>query len=203
MTYFQSKFINLILFFFLAFFTTTGLAANTTKWSTNWGEMVIIQEGSEVTGTYELDGGKHYGTMQSTSAGLIYKGWWREEGNKKECGNNSDWSGTFTITFDRDYKTYTSTWGYCEYNGDEPRDDWSGSLTEGTLTSDFTDTSATTIGCSSSSTASVALNLDIKIPSATYESLGGTSNIWVELEYKGVDSDGDYIWKLKNYGVNQ
>ncbi len=55
--------------------------------------------------------------------------------------------------------------------------------------------------CSASDPASVALNLDIYIPTATYQSLGGTSNIWVDLEYKGVDNDGDIVWRLKNYGA--
>ncbi|MFK5915813.1 MAG: hypothetical protein QM484_15710 [Woeseiaceae bacterium] len=40
-------------------------------------------------------------------------------------------------------------------------------------------------------------NLDIHIPSATY----GDSNIWVDLEYKGV-SGFDHLWRLKDYGAN-
>ncbi len=56
--------------------------------------------------------------------------------------------------------------------------------------------------CTASNPASVDLNLDIHIPSAEYQSLGGTANIWLNLEYKGIDADGDYIWKLKNYGGN-
>lgn len=42
-------------------------------------------------------------------------------------------------------------------------------------------------------------NLDIHIPSASYKNL----NIWADLEYKSVDSNGKLLWQLKNYGVNQ
>jgi len=45
-------------------------------------------------------------------------------------------------------------------------------------------------------------NLNIQIPSASYQSSEGETNIWVNLDFKGVDSDGDYIWSLKNYGGN-
>lgn len=48
----------------------------------------------------------------------------------------------------------------------------------------------------------VKQNLDIVIQSATLNSPDGTSNIWAILEYKGVDADGDIIWKLGNYGSN-
>ena len=42
-------------------------------------------------------------------------------------------------------------------------------------------------------------NLDIHIMSADFLS----SDIWVNLEFKGTDSDGDLIWRLKDYGVNK
>lgn len=52
----------------------------------------------------------------------------------------------------------------------------------------------------SNSSTTVSENLDINIQSATYQSSEGTLNIWANLEYKGVDSDGDLIWKLKDFG---
>lgn len=55
----------------------------------------------------------------------------------------------------------------------------------------------------SSDFVSIDLDLNIFIPSATYSKPSGDSNIWVELEYKGVDIDNDHIWKLKKYGVNE
>jgi len=48
-------------------------------------------------------------------------------------------------------------------------------------------------------TGTIGANLDIHIPSATY----GSSNIWFDLEYKGIDAELDNIWKLKSYGNNQ
>ena len=44
----------------------------------------------------------------------------------------------------------------------------------------------------------VSENLNIKIPSATFEN----SNIWIDLEYKGI-SGLDHIWRLKDYGKNE
>ena len=52
-------------------------------------------------------------------------------------------------------------------------------------------------------TATVDLNLDIHVPEATYQSLIGTSNIWFDLEFKGVDPDKDFIWRLKDFGENK
>lgn len=56
--------------------------------------------------------------------------------------------------------------------------------------------------CPASDPASIGLNLDIHIPSAEYQSLNGTSNFWVDLEFKGTDVDGDMVWKLRDYGSN-
>ncbi len=55
----------------------------------------------------------------------------------------------------------------------------------------------------SSSITEVLPNLDIHIPSANYQKLDGTTNIWADLEYNGVDSKGSLIWKLKDYGINE
>lgn len=52
-------------------------------------------------------------------------------------------------------------------------------------------------------TATVDLGLDIYVPSANYQSLGGTSNIWFKLNFKGVDHNDDFIWRLHDFGVNQ
>lgn len=51
--------------------------------------------------------------------------------------------------------------------------------------------------------ATVRPNLDINIPSANLETKDERINIWVNFEYKNIDSDGDHVWKLKEYGVNQ
>ena len=49
----------------------------------------------------------------------------------------------------------------------------------------------------------VKSNLDIIIQSATFHSADGQSNIWAILEFEGTDSDNDFIWKLKTYGINE
>lgn len=46
-------------------------------------------------------------------------------------------------------------------------------------------------------------NLDIHMPSLNYQTLFGTQNIWADLEYKGTNSEGQHIWGLKGFGVNQ
>lgn len=48
---------------------------------------------------------------------------------------------------------------------------------------------------------SVAANLDIHIPLATYQSITGISNIWADFKFKGIDKDNDYIWRLHDYGT--
>ncbi len=50
--------------------------------------------------------------------------------------------------------------------------------------------------------ATVGSTLDIKVPSANFETKDGNINIWFNLEYNNVDSNGDHNWKLKDYGVN-
>ena len=49
----------------------------------------------------------------------------------------------------------------------------------------------------------VLSNLDIHIPSASYKSQEGLLDIWVDLEYKNIDSNGKLLWQLKDYGVNK
>jgi len=55
---------------------------------------------------------------------------------------------------------------------------------------------------SSSGGATVSLGLDIAVPSAIYEYLGGTSDIWFNLNYDGTNSEGKHSWSLKDYGNN-
>jgi hypothetical protein len=48
----------------------------------------------------------------------------------------------------------------------------------------------------------ISPNLSIHIPSAEYQSLGGTMNLWVDLQFIS-NPDGKLMWELSNYGVNQ
>lgn len=54
-----------------------------------------------------------------------------------------------------------------------------------------------------SAIGTVSPNLNIHMPSLNYQSLSGTQNIWADLEYKGKNSEGQHIWGLKDFGVNQ
>ena len=57
--------------------------------------------------------------------------------------------------------------------------------------------------CTLPKVGTVSSNLDIYMPSLSYQSLLGTQNIWADLEYKGTNSVGQHIWGLKDFGVNQ
>jgi hypothetical protein len=43
----------------------------------------------------------------------------------------------------------------------------------------------------------------IHMPSLNYQSLGGIQNLWADFEYYGQGENGELLWKLKEYGVNQ
>jgi hypothetical protein len=49
---------------------------------------------------------------------------------------------------------------------------------------------------------SVSPSLNIHIPNANYQTLGGTMKIWADLQFVS-SSDGLFLWKLSNYGVNK
>lgn len=57
--------------------------------------------------------------------------------------------------------------------------------------------------CPIPSSGTVTSNLDIHMPSLNYETLFGTQNIWADLEYLGTNSQGQHIWGLKDFGVNE
>lgn len=52
-------------------------------------------------------------------------------------------------------------------------------------------------------TTTVEENLNIHMTSATFQTAEGELNIRANLEFKGVNEKGEYIWKLKDYEVNQ
>ena len=52
-------------------------------------------------------------------------------------------------------------------------------------------------------TATVKPNLDIHLPSLNYQSLTETLNLWADFEYYGLGSQGELLWKLKDYGENK
>ena len=61
----------------------------------------------------------------------------------------------------------------------------------------------TTNSCEIENIGTVESNLDIHMPSLNYQSLKGNKNLWADFEYYGQGSNGELLWKLKEYGVNQ
>ena len=57
--------------------------------------------------------------------------------------------------------------------------------------------------CATDNSGTVSPNLDIHMPSLNYDTLLGKQNIWADLKYKGTNSEGQHIWGLKDFGVNQ
>lgn len=73
-------------------------------WSTNWGEMVIVQQGSHVTGTYTHDQGK----INCIVSGNTMTGTWSEAPSYTP---KSD-AGDMEITMSADGKSFTGKWRY-------------------------------------------------------------------------------------------
>lgn len=55
--------------------------------------------------------------------------------------------------------------------------------------------------CADNYISTITPNLDIFLPSLNYQSLTDTSNLWVELEFYGEESN-NLLWKIKDFGVN-
>ena len=54
----------------------------------------------------------------------------------------------------------------------------------------------------SGTSATLAANLDIHIPNATYQPIfGNPMNLWVDLQFSPT-TDGSLMWKFKDYGIN-
>jgi len=56
---------------------------------------------------------------------------------------------------------------------------------------------------SSCATGTVSPNLAVHMPSLEYQTLTDTQNIWVDFEFYGQGANGELLWKLKDFGVNQ
>lgn len=85
------------------------------KWDTNWGEMVLTQNGSSVTGTYTYDSGKIVGTVSGNK--LI--GTWSESPTYSPDND----AGEIEFTMAQDGMSFTGKWRYGS-NGDWG--DWEG-----------------------------------------------------------------------------
>ncbi len=57
-------------------------------------------------------------------------------------------------------------------------------------------------GTANAGTPTLGANLNMTIPSLSYQTLGGNMNLWAELQFQPTN-DGKFWWTLTNYGVNQ
>ncbi|HPL52519.1 MAG TPA: copper amine oxidase N-terminal domain-containing protein [Bacillota bacterium] len=74
------------------------------EWDTNWGNTVLTQNGSTVTGTYTHDKGKINGTVY----GNVIKGTWSESPSYSPPGD----AGDMELTMSADGKSFTGKWRY-------------------------------------------------------------------------------------------
>lgn len=118
----------LVLFLVCVF--SQAYAATKTVWDTNWNVMTLWRDGNSVSGEYIYDDGVISGTMD----GNIFRGYWREANNAKECGPNNEWSGPVVLRFADNGKSFTGSWGYCSTDINSLNPDgtgWTGTLKEG------------------------------------------------------------------------
>jgi hypothetical protein len=66
-----------------------------------------------------------------------------------------------------------------------------------------TTTTTTPSNTNNCAAATIAPNLNIKLPSASYQNLtGSSSNLWIDLKFMPTE-DGQLWWTLDKYGVNE
>lgn len=97
----------------------SGGCSFTGGWDTNWGEMFLVQNGSNVTGTYTYDDGRINGTV----SGLTMSGMWSENADENAY-EPPDNAGDAIFNLSTDCKSIDGLWRYGsegEYSGD-----WSG-----------------------------------------------------------------------------
>ena len=99
-------FLSMIIFFISG---AANAVVEESIWDTDYNVMKFWRDGNSVTGEYMYDDGVLIGTMD----GNLFKGWWREAGNAKECGPGNTWSGPVIFRFSDDWKSFTGDWGYC------------------------------------------------------------------------------------------
>lgn len=82
--------------------TVSGPWAGT--WDTNWDDMVLAQNGNQVSGTYGHDNGKISGTV----SGDTFSGWWSEAPSYSP----PDDAGSVELTMGPEHQTISGRWRY-------------------------------------------------------------------------------------------
>jgi hypothetical protein len=96
----------------------SGACKWTGTWDTTYGAMELVQKGSNVTGTYESDGGKIKGSV----AGKVFTGIWSEQPDYKAPDN----AGDMKFTMASDCQSFTGQW---RYGTEGDYSDWEGTRT--------------------------------------------------------------------------
>ena len=105
---------------------------NLSEWDTDFKRLKIVQQGNQVSGSYDYAGGKITGTI----VGNTIQGWWSETDDKHMCGPGNQWSGPFVMRFSSDGQSFKGNYGKCERGentfGNLPSDrHWNGTLKKG------------------------------------------------------------------------
>ena len=91
------------------------------NWNTDWGAMVLKQEGSKVTGTYTHDSGKLSGTLVDG----VFVGKWSEYPSYSEPRD----AGDTIFYFAKDCNGFTGTWHYGVHTSGAWSGGWVGTKT--------------------------------------------------------------------------
>ncbi|HOS68750.1 MAG TPA: copper amine oxidase N-terminal domain-containing protein [Bacillota bacterium] len=87
------------------------------EWDSNWGKMLITQNGASVTGTYTHDSGKINGTI----SGNVFTGTWSESPSYSPPSD----AGDMELTMSADGKSFTGRW---RYGSEGSWSNWDGSM---------------------------------------------------------------------------
>jgi hypothetical protein len=89
------------------------------NWNTDWGMMLLSQNGNQITGNYEYEDG----TIEGTVSGNTVTGTW----SKAPSYSEPDDAGTFEFIMASDWMSFNGNWKYsaCGWSGD-----WDGILIE-------------------------------------------------------------------------
>ena len=96
----------------------SGTASFTGTWESEWGQLVLLQEGDTVTGSYTHDNGKIKGNVH----GNVLKGTWSEAPSYSAPQD----AGDFEFVLTSDGKSWLGKWRYGSCG--DWRTDWSASL---------------------------------------------------------------------------
>jgi len=90
---------------------------------------------------------------------------------------------------------WDAAWSECKTNTTTP-------ISTTTPTNTVTPTPTPKYGCPNSNIGSISSEFDIYAPALTYTTLLDSTSIWVRFKFSHEDTEGNYYWKLTEYGEN-